>query len=112
MSMQIILNKENLTEDEERYINERNDLRMLREQHIANGGDMLSDADIDGIDDEADEEEEAISVEEYVADPTTTKADIVRELRQLPGEKVEFDPKSPKDELAALLVSEVQKRRD
>lgn len=106
MSREIILNKKNLTEEEERYINERNDLRMLREEYINNGGELLTEAQLNGEDEES--EDDGVPVEEFVK--TASKQEIVAELKELDNPKVTFDPKASKDELADLLVTEVQTR--
>jgi hypothetical protein len=104
MSKHFNIFKAELTEDEERYINDRNDLLQARNEAAAHG--RLEEAFEEA--EESDEDPEGIPVEEWVEHPTTTKNDIIGELK---GLGVEHDPKSSKPELAKLLVSTVAAQR-
>jgi hypothetical protein len=100
MTKYINLYKAELTEDEERYISERNDLRMERDNILASGRPLLSN---DEVEDEEEVEEEGVPVEEFVT--TASKAEIAAELD---GMGVKYDPKATKVELADLLIQKVR----
>jgi hypothetical protein len=104
MSKHFNIFKAELTEDEERYINDRNDLLQARNEAAAHGRLEEAFEEAEG----SDEDPEGIPVEEWVEHPTTTKNDIIGELK---GLGVEHDPKSSKPELAKLLVSTVAAQR-
>lgn len=98
------IRKAKLSEDDQRYVDANNYLRMLREEYLAHRGATSEDpAQSEGDDPEEDEEDDAVSPEEWVA--TASKAEIVAELKR---RKIDHDPKSSKDDLGVQLLAVVQ----
>lgn len=98
MSRQFDIYKKDLTDKEKQYIEERNDLRMLRleiEEHEDYSEELEEEPD-----------EEAIPVEEFVK-----QANRQQLMAELDGLGVEYDPKANKPELSKLLVDAVAAQR-
>lgn len=106
MSRHIDLTKDKLTDDEERYVLANNYLRLAREEYLAHGTATSQVAALSAQepeDHDEDDEEEGVSVEEWVA--SANKQEVISELKR---RDIEHNPKSSKDDLGALLIASVQ----
>jgi hypothetical protein len=107
--------KPELTEDEEQYLAQNNELRLQRERAMESGRmDDIKAAYDDHLgiweDDEEDGDDvETVSVEDFVA--SASKADIIEQLKALENPKVTVDTKKNKDELGDQLIAEVKRRQ-
>ncbi len=108
MSRYINIYKAELTEEEEQYLAQRNDLRLARQEAIEQGRLEELEKDADRQAAEA-EEPEGVPVEEFVQRPDVTKDDLKRELDDL---EVAYDPKATRPQLAELLVRTVRERSE
>lgn len=107
--------KAKLTESDEQYLAQNNELRLMRERAFESGHieeiREAYDRDVLGIEYEEDDEEEleTVSVEDFVA--SASKGDIVEQLKALENPKVTVDTKKSKDELGEQLIAEVKRRQ-
>lgn len=101
-----LITKAELSDDEQHYVDSRSHLATLREQYQAmpkeSQESLQAQLEDEKSEAEAQEEENGVSVEEFVE--SATVAQIKAELDE---RGVEYDPKAKKPELGKLLVDAV-----